>query len=99
MEEVPPAPEENAPIDHWIATESSSRDHAAKHGRESLGMIAPRELATARNRELTMRARGAQWGRRPQPRTKCCIDERCPRLRLCAAGPGDGEVQAQVHAG
>ena len=58
MEDVPPTPEENDLIDQWIATESSSRRHAEKHGRESLLPIARRELATARNRELTLRARG-----------------------------------------
>lgn len=61
LEQEPLSQEENRLIDHWIATESSSRAQARKHGRESLGMIARREIAQAHNDELLGRARGMPW--------------------------------------
>ena len=61
LEQEPLSQEENNLIDRWIATEKSSRAHAAKYGRESLGMLARRTLASAQNHELVARARGLEW--------------------------------------
>jgi len=61
LEQEPLSQEENRLIDHWIATESSSRAQARKHGRESLGMLARRTIAQAHNDELLGRARGMPW--------------------------------------
>ena len=61
LEQEPLSDEENRLIDHWIATESSSRAQARKHGRESLGMIARREIAQKHHDELLGRARGMPW--------------------------------------
>ena len=61
LEEEPLTDEENALIDHWIATEASSREQARIHGRSSLGMVARRQISSARVTEVTMLAQGAPW--------------------------------------
>ncbi len=61
LEQEPMTLAEEELVDHWIATEPSSRATAQKHGRDVLVMQARRELARASNVEVLERARGARW--------------------------------------